>query len=243
MKFKISLLAALLVAAFPLAAKAQDTNSYESLKVSCESGAECSDFGVNFQEEGDKVAQTRRTRTRRTRSNDVDSKYYVGGNVGLFLPFFDADNEGIIDYDPGFTFGGFAGYRFTENISAELEVYDSLGGSEIDDFGYNVFAASANGVYRYYFNPDNDRSLYVYGGLGLGVGIFNPTGDEADGLDSQTGFLLQTKAGVGYPVAEKIDLFGQARFTNVFLGEDEDEGFDGEDANGLSFDVGATYKF
>ena len=51
MKFKISLLAALLVAAFPFAAKADDTNSYESLKVSCASGAECGDFGVNFQEE------------------------------------------------------------------------------------------------------------------------------------------------------------------------------------------------
>ena len=242
MKFKISLLATLLVAAFPFAAKAQDTNSYESLKVSCESGAECSDFGVNFQEEGDKVAQTRRTRTRRTRSGgSVDNKYYVGGNVGLFLPFFDASD--IVDYDPGFTFGGFGGYRFTENISAEIEVYDSLGGSEIDDLGYNVFAASANGVYRYYFNPGNDKSLYAYGGLGLGVGILNPTGDESDGLDSQTGFLLQGKAGVGYPVAEKIDLFGQARFTNVFLGEDEDEGFNGDDANGLSIDFGATYKF
>ena len=242
MKFKIGLLAALLVAAFPFAAKAQDTNSYDSLKVSCELGAECNDFDVNFQEEGDEVAQTRRTRTRRTRlGGPVDNKYYAGGNIGLFIPFFDFTD--VVDYDLGFTFGGLAGYRFTENISAEIEVYDSLGGSEIDDVGYNVFAASANGVYRYYFNPGNDRSLYAYGGLGLGVGILNPTGDATDGLDSQTGFLLQTKAGVGYPVSDKIDLFGQGRFTNVFLGEDEDEGFDGEDANGLSIDFGATYKF
>lgn len=243
MKLKISMLAAFLVAAFPFAAQAQETNSYDGLNVSCESGAECNDFGVDFQEQGEEVAQTRRTRPRRTRRSSDDSKYYAGGNVGLFIPFFDVVEDE--DSDIGFTFGGLFGYKFTKNISAELELYDSLGGTEVDDLGYNIFGASANGVYRYYFNPNSSRSLYAYGGLGLGVGVVNFTGDVADDadLDSQTGFLLQGKAGVGYPLSERVDLFGQTRFTNVFLDEDDDEGFSGDDANGLSFDVGATFKF
>lgn len=231
MKLKISMLAALLLAVFPFTAQAQETNSYESLNVSCESGAECNDFGVNFSAEGNEVAQTRRRRTRRTRGGGLDTRYYTGGNIGLFIPFVD-------DNDVGFTFGGLFGYRFNKSISAELEIYDSLGGTEIDDLGYNVLGISANGVYRYHFNPNSSRSLYAFGGLGLGVGIVNATGDVADDLDidSETGFLLQTKAGVGYPLSEQLDIFGQTRFTNVFIG-------DVEDFDGLSFDVGATFKF
>jgi len=247
MKFKISVLAALLAVVFPFSVKAQEVKTQEvkaqDLNVSCESGAQCDAFQVNFSEEGEEVAQTRRTRTRRTRRSGLDNRFYAGGNLGLFVPFFDITDDD--DADVGFTFGGLFGYRFTENISAEIELYDSLGGTEIDDLGYNIFGASANGVYRYYLNSGNPRSLYIFGGGGLGVGVLNFTGDVADDadIDSQTGFLLQGKLGVGYPVSDRIDVFGQSRFTNVFLSEDEDEGFTGEDGNGLSFDVGATFKF
>lgn len=245
MKFKISLMAALLAVVMPFSVQAQEVKGQDlenqDLNVSCESGAECDTFQVNFSEEGEKVAQTRRTRTRRTRRRGVDNKFYAGGNLGLFVPFFDiTDDDGA---DVGFTFGGLFGYRVTKNISAEIELYDSLGGTEVDDFGYNIFGASANGVYRYYLNPNNAKSLYIFGGGGLGVGVLNFTGDAADDIDSQTGFLLQGKLGVGYPISDRIDLFGQSRLTNVFLSEDEDEGFSGEDANGISFDVGATFKF
>ncbi|MEM6611800.1 MAG: outer membrane beta-barrel protein [Cyanobacteria bacterium P01_C01_bin.72] len=251
MKLKISIIAALLAVVFPFSVQAEEVKSQNSkaqdLNVSCESGAECDTFGINFLEEEEKVAQSRRTRTRRTRRRGIDNKFYAGGNLGLFVPFFEATDDD--NADVGFTFGGLFGYRFTENISAEIELYDSLGGTEIDDLGYNLFGASANGVYRYYFNPSNSRSLYIFGGGGLGVGVLSATGDVADdaedaGFDtSQTGFLLQAKLGVGYPISDRIDIFGQSRFTNVFLDEDEEEGFDGEDANGISFDVGATFKF
>jgi hypothetical protein len=248
MNIKTTVLAIILATGFPLAAQAQDTKDYESLKVSCQSGVECNDFNVNFQEQGDEIAQTRRTRrTRRTRdSSSLDSKYYAGGNVGLFLPFFGGDTD---DANLGFGFGGLFGYKFNQNISAELEIYDALGGTETDDLGYNLFGVTANGVYRYYFNPDDSKSLYAFGGLGLGYGKLSQTGDVADerdddGLDtSDSGFLLQTKAGVGYPIADKIDVFGQARFVNVFIGEKDNVEDSGDDGNGLSFDVGATYNF
>jgi hypothetical protein len=251
MNIKTTAVAIILALGFPLAAQAQETknyeNSYESLKVSCQSGVECNDFNVNFQEQGEQIAQTRRTRTRRTRdSSSLDSKYYAGGNVGLFLPFFGDDAD---DADLGFGFGGLFGYKFNQNISAELEIYDALGGTETDDLGYNLFGVAANGVYRYYFNPDDSKSLYAFGGLGLGFGVVSQTGDVADDLDddgvdtSRTGFLLQTKAGVGYPLSDNLDLFGQARYANVFIGEEDDIEGSGDDGNGLSFDVGATYNF
>jgi hypothetical protein len=245
MNIKTVALAIILATGLPLAAQAQDTKDYESLKVSCQSGVECNNFNVNFPEQGDQIAQTRRTRTRRTRtssSSSLDSKYYAGGNVGLFVPF-------IEDADVGIDFGGLFGYKVNKNISAELELFNARGGSDTDDLGYSIFGASVNGVYRYYFNPDNSKSLYAFGGLGLGFGQLSQTGDVADERDddgfdtSDTGFLLQTKAGVGYPLSDNLDLFGQARYANVFIGEEDDVEGSGEDGNGISFDLGATYNF
>jgi hypothetical protein len=230
MNIKTTLLAALLVLT-PVAVRAQDADNYESYRVSCNSGAECNDFDVNYQE--DEVAQrTRNRRTRRTRA--ADTKYYVGGNIAPFFPF-----DG--DLDIGFGGGIFGGYKFTDNISAEVEIFDYFGGTETDDLGYNNFGATANGVYRYYIDQRNPQSLYVFGGLGVGIGVASATGDVADDLDdagvdtSETGFLVQGKGGVGYPVTDKIDAFAQTKFFNIFI--------DGEDADGLAIDVGATYKF
>jgi hypothetical protein len=190
--------------------------------------------GFNVEEEESDLTPSRRTRTRRTRSSSLDSKYYAGGNLGLYLPFTDG-------LDAGIGFGGLFGYKVNKNISAELELYNARGGTETDDLGYNEFNVSANGVYRYYFDSDSSKSLYAFGGLGLGFGIISATGDVADeaednGADtSDSGFLLQSKVGVGYPLTDKIDLYGQTRYTNVFV--------DGDDANGLSFDIGGTYNF
>ena len=231
MKIKTTMLAVLLALA-PVAVNAQDLDSYENYQVGCNSGVECNDFEVNYQEDG--LAQrTRNRRSRRTRGA-IDNKYYVGGNIAPFIPF-----DG--DFDLGFGGGIVGGYRFTNNISAEVEVFDYFGGTEVDDLGYNYFGATANGVYRYYIDQSNPRSLYVFAGLGVGVGIDNATGDVADDLDdlgvdtSETGFLLLGKGGVGYPISDKIDAFAQTKFFNIFV--------DGEDADGLAIDVGATYKF
>jgi hypothetical protein len=206
-----------------------------------------SESDVNLQEEDNDLTQNRRTRTRRTRStsSSLDSKYYAGGNLGLFVPF-NGDNS---DDDIGIDFGGLFGYKINKNISAEVELFNARGGTDTDDLGYSIFGATANGVYRYYFNPDNSKSLYAYGGLGLGFGKLSATGDVADDLDdrgvdtSDTGFLLQTKAGVGYPISDNIDLFGQARYANVFIGEEDNVEGSGDDGNGISFDIGATYNF
>jgi hypothetical protein len=234
MKVKTIAIVTILVSAFPLTVQAQDLdNKYQNYQVSCQSGADCNDFDINYDQQPqakDQISQ--RTRERRTRSSSLDSKYYAGGNIGLFLP---GD-----DLDVGFGLGGLFGYNVTENISAELEVFDYFGGSDIDDLGYNVFATAANGVYKLPFGEDED-SFYGFAGAGVGIGIASSTGDVADeaedaGADtSDTGFLFQGKVGAGYPLTEQIDLTGQFRYVNI--------SDDLQDGDGFSLDAGARYNF
>ena len=257
MKFKISLLAALLVAAFPLSAKAQDTNSYESLKVSCNSGAECSDFGVNFQEEGDEVAQTRRTRTRRTRRGSSDKKIYAGVTLGAFFSGELDEIEVIEDneaqnIDLGTAFGGsiYGGYKFSDLIGGDAELVVLGGGADpVDDGGYTAVGFFANPRITYAFNKDNERSPYVFASPGIGFVTLSLNDDVEDELNnddlSGTGFAIQAKLGAGYPVTDLIDVIGQVRYVNSFNnfeviegGGSEDQGFDS-----FGIELGANFKF
>jgi len=234
------MLAAVLVACLPFGVKAQNVRDFETYEPNCESIAECGDLNVNSQEaevNGD-IAQTRRTRRTRSRTRTNDSKFYVGGNIGPFIPF---DSEA----DIGFGGGILGGYKLTKNISAEIEIYDYFGGVDedevgFDDSGFNNFGAVVNGVYRYHINSSS-KSPYIFAGLGIGIGVSSITGDAADALEdldedtSETGFLFQGKGGVGYPLTDKIDVFGQTKFFSIFIDED--------DADGVAIDFGATYNF
>ena len=233
MKIKTTILA-ILIALAPVAVRAQDVDRYKNYRFSC-NGAECNNFKLSDRE--DEVAQ--RTRDRRIRRTD-DSKYYIGGNIAPFIPF-----DG--DLDVGFGGGIVGGYKFSNNISAEVEVFDYFGGTEIDNLDYNSFGAAVNGVYRYYIDKSNPRSFYIFGGLGAGIGIADLNGDIADVIDdagfdtSETGFLLLGKGGVGYPVSDNIDLFAQTKFYRIFIDGEAD--LLESDFDGLAIDIGATYKF
>lgn len=243
MNIKNTVLAIILAMGLPLTAQAQNAEKYENYQTICNSIAECSDFDANFEQQTpeDEVAQSRRTR--RTRRQSPQSKFYIGGHLAPFFPFDD-------DLDVGFGGGIVAGYKLTNNISAEIDIFDYFGGTEVDDLGYNLFGATASGVYRYYVNSNSSRSPYIFAGLGVGVGVTSATGDVADDADdagletSATGFLFQGKGGVGYPITDKIDLFGQTRFFSIFLDDDAFDGNgDGEDADGVAIDFGVTYNF
>lgn len=234
MSIKNTVLAIILALGFPLTAQAQNAEKFENYENICNSIAECSDFDTNFEQQSPEKQLAQSGRTRRTRRQSPLSKFYIGGHLAPFFPF-----DG--DLDVGFGGGVFAGYKITNNISAEIDIYDYFGGTEVDDLGFNNFGAAVSGVYRYYVSPGNSRSPYIFAGLGIGVGVSSATGDVADDLDdlgvdtSQTGFLLQGKGGVGYPISDKIDLFGQTRFFSIFI--------EGEDADGLALDFGAIYNF
>ncbi len=246
MNIKTSILAALVIAVAPAAVQAQETNGYENYKVACESGANCSDFNVDYQQpDSNKIAQYgseygRTRRTRRTRST-LDSelkKTYVRGNIGVFLPGGNANT--------GFGGGGLVGYNLTKNIAAELEIFDYFGGTDVDNLDYNYFGAAVNGVYKYPFGTD-PKSPYAFGGAGIGVGVSNLSGDVADAVDaaggdtSGTGFLFQGKVGAGYPITDKIDAIGQVRYVNTST-DYAVGGVSGVD-DSFALDFGATYNF
>jgi len=237
MSIKNTVLAIILALGFPLAAQAQNAEKYENYQNICNSIAECSDFDTDFEQKSPEkqLAQSGRTRRiPRTLRQSPKSKFYVGGHLAPFFPF---DGE----LDVGFGGGVFAGYKLTNNISAEIDIYDYFGGTEVDDLGFNNFGAAVSGVYRYYVNPRNSQSPYIFAGLGVGGGVSSATGDVADALDdsgldtSEAGFLLQGKGGVGYPISDNIDLFGQTRFFRIFV--------EGDDADGVALDFGAIYNF
>ena len=266
MKIKNIILASALLASLPVAVQAQETSSYDNLKVSCESGAECSDFGVNFQQ-GDEVAQytPRRTRTRRTRGSD-DKKIYAGATLGLFFPseiddyrlqIISGDATDLQSVDPSTGFGGsiYGGYKFSEMIGADIEAFVFGGDSDPLDSSYTSYGFFINPRFTYSFNPENFKSFYVFASPGIGIAGVD-FGDEISDAsqnsdDSGTGFALQAKVGAGYPVTDTIDIIGQVRYFNAFnvlettqfgeageVSESEDQDF-----NSLGFELGANFKF
>ena len=266
MNLKTAVLSALLVA-IPVGVRAQDVDTYENYQVACDSGAECNSFDVDYQEsDADKISQTRRTRTRRTRSSSIDKKIYAGGTLGIFFPseiddFQIGIQSGAVtdlqNVDPGTGFGGsiYGGYKFSERISADAEAFVFGGDSDPLDSSYTSYGFFINPRYTYTIDPSNSKSIYVYASPGIGIaGVdFGDEISDASGVEdaSGTGFALQGKVGVGYPVSDTIDIIGQARYFNAFdvievtefgaageVAETDDKGFDA-----FSIEAGVNVKF
>ncbi len=268
MNIKTTVLAIILATGLPVAVQAQDANEYENYQVACNSGAECNDFEVNYeQSDEDKVAQTRRTRPRRTRSSGLDSRYYAGGTLGVFFPSeIDNFNVGVLGagnvttlqtVDPGTGFGGsiYGGYQFSDLIGADIEGFVSFGDAEPFDSSYTSYGFFVNPRFTYTLDPDNTDSIYLFASPGIGLAGINFKDDLSDALgddsDSGTGFALQIKAGAGYPVSDSIDIIAQARYFNAFnaiettqfgqggtVSQTEDKDF-----NAFSIEAGANFKF
>ena len=260
MKIKTTILAVLLALA-PVAVRAQDVDSYENYQVGCNSGAECNDFEVNYQDE---LAQrTRQRRTRRTRRTD-DKKIYAGATLGIFFPSeIDDFDIGITSgqttdletVDPGTGFGGsiYGGYKFTDSLSADIEGFVFGGDADPLDSSYTSYGFFVNPRFTYVFNEANGIYVFASPGIGLAGVNFGDEISDAEGVEdgSGTGFALQAKIGAGYPLSDTIDIIGQARYFNAFnaiettqfgaggeVSETEDKDF-----NSFSIEAGVNVKF
>jgi hypothetical protein len=198
--WKTTALAIALAFIAPLAVKAEtvETEGYGDYQVSCEA-ATCGNFDVSFEQEGDQVAQTRRTRTRRTSStgNRLFKDYYVGGSAGIILT-----GDGL---DLGFQGSVFGGTKYNEYIGGDVEFTFGFAGLENFDDTLTLLGVYLNPRFEYQFDG-SDITAFVSPGLGF---------IRASGTgDSDTEFDFQIKAGASKPINEKLDVFAQGRYQN-----------------------------
>ena len=253
MKIKNAIFVGLLAACFPAAVQAQNMENYGEYQKS-------NDLTVNYEQQSeteDQLAQRTRTRPRRTRRGSSDfKKLYLGGTLGVFAP---GELDDGLNIDPGTGVGGslHVGYKFSKFIGADLELLIFGGGAEVpdteafDDSSYASVGLFANPRFTYSFNQDNiNNSLYVFVSPGIGINAVGFGGDIEDDLDdsdidtSGAGLALQAKAGVGYPLSESLDIFGQARYLKTFniYTESDDDLVDDQDFDSLGFELGLNLK-
>ena len=192
---KTTALAIALAFIAPLAVKAEtvEKEEYDNYQVSCEA-VTCSDFKVNFEEDSDKVAQTRRTRTR-TRTISSENRFfkdfYVGGGAGLLI-----DGDGL---DLGFQGSVFGGTLYNEYVGAEAEFTFAFADSEFVDDNISILGFFLNPRFQYEFD-NSDITAFASPGLGL------------VSFDGDTDLGFQIKAGAQKPFSDKFDGFVQGRF-------------------------------
>ncbi len=196
--WKTTALAIILAFIAPLAVKAETAEKgYSDYQVSCEA-ATCGNFGVTFEEEDDKVAQTRRTRTRTSSTgNRLFKDYYVGGSAGIILT--------AESLDLGFQGSVFGGTKYNEYVGGDVEFTFGFAGIENADETLTGLGIYLNPRFEYQFDG-SDITAFVSPGLGfIRASAFD---------DSDTEFDFQIKAGASKPINEKLDVFAQGRYQN-----------------------------
>ena len=252
MNWKISFATALLVATLPVSVRGQEANKYQGFQVSCNDRVKCD--GVNRQQQD--ITQTRKIQPP---IPNRDSKFYGGGTLGVFFPS-EIENT---DIDPSTGFGGsiYGGYKFNNFISVDTEFLIFSGDSDVEtvDGSFTSWSIFLNPRFTYAFNQNSERSPYIFASPGVGFGRGSLGGDVADTIEevndgdtSGDGLAIQAKAGIGFPISDRVDLIGQARYTNIFgVSEDVPELENGiptgetEDRDISTFGVefGLNFKF
>jgi len=165
--------------------------------------------------------------------------------------------EASIDTDGGFGISGAVGYRF-DNARVEFEIgYNS---NDVDSVTVNDFVTSVDGsidnwkflLNGYYDFPTGSRLRpYVGGGAGLAILSANdvsamvPPLGEGSIDDTNTSFLFQFKAGVGYDVTDTLNAFLGYRLMGIPGQSFEvlDTDLDADTLFIHSLQVGARYEF
>jgi len=187
-------------------------------------------------------------------------RFYGGIHAGaLFVQDSDVElggASGTLKFDPGFSVGGFGGYRFGNGVRLEGEytyrradVDDLCGGGACIsqttaslDGHVDAHALMAN----IWFEPRVGAYLLPYVGGGLGVGFVSADGSVSNngitlsGDSSDTVFAYQVGAGVGYELFDHYVLSIDYRYWAT-----SDPNFDGVDAEIATHNimVGGRYQF
>lgn len=167
-----------------------------------------------------------------------------------------AFTSGEIELGTGWNAGAAFGYRYGNNIAAEVEyIYRSAdvdtvrsGQTSITDGGDLASTAfMLNGYYRFSVR-ENRWTPY----LGLGVGYANEVdidldnGAGAGAVDLEdSGFAYQVIAGIDYKISERVSISGDARYFSV-PGDVELSAAGNQidlEYGGFSLQAGISYRF
>lgn len=145
--------------------------------------------------------------------------WIVEGLVGAGVPTFDITDLA----DPGFTFGGAAGYRISEKILGMVEFdYGMHGGA---DGGPDVKVMHYMAKAGYLVFQSGDEKWRIFANLGAGAMTFDV--DAAD-AETKTYFGINAGAKVYYSINDMINIVlspqGDIAFTS------KDDGFTGSTA-------------
>ena len=162
-----------------------------------------------------------------------DNQWYVELEGGPMLvedssfDINDVNDQGTLDHDYGYDFGGLVGYDFgafrleAEGSWREADpdglrlAGDNFDGDNNPAGDTNSLAFMLNGLLD--FGADDGLQGFVGGGVGVARTKFDIGVDSGDGPlvdDSDTGFAWQALAGIRAPLTESIDVGLKYRFFN-----------------------------
>lgn len=139
------------------------------------------------------------------------SPFYAGVNGGAAIP----SGQGSSALNTGFNLGGFAGYRFNENMRADLSVdYIRNAYTDLTSAHLNQVAVLANAYYD--ITQVNMAGLVPYVGAGLGWVHVSQSLNSVS--QSQNAFGWQLATGVNYNFSPNMGLGLGYRFLATRLG-------------------------
>ena len=251
-------LTAILVLGLAQTAKADESSSYQDLRISCDpaidsaSRLNCSFNTISPETASDTntIAQGGRGRRRKSKVEG----YYGGFSLGAMLPtggITQVPPEGStvstpeIEYSTGFAASVFGGVKLSKSLGAELEFLFGTGSSDSDEFNNNFNEAINNAppgvsvegeltvdnsytVFALYASPRFDLPVSEKFNVFVSPGI----GISQTNLENEVDNSLQITGADDVPAA---NLLNQAN------GEDLEEDFN---STGISFKIkgGAEYK-
>ena len=161
---------------------------------------------------------------------------YLGAAAGIH--FYDDDD--VADFDEGGSLGVQLGYRFNDNIRAELE--GELTGADVEGGGgdFLVLGRWTAGLYYDLQSSDSGFVPYFGGGVGVATGEIDDSDEDGEGnLDFDDELTWHAEAGVSLNLNPHVAIVPSYRYTWT----DNDEGATEDPITSHAVRVGMRVSF
>lgn len=158
--------------------------------------------------------------------------FYLGAALGAH--FYEDDD--VADFDEGGSIGAQLGYRFSDNIRAELE--GEATGADVDDSDDTLIIGRAT-LSLYYDFQSSDHLLVPYFGGGVGIAGIAIDDDEGKDEDLEDEFTWHAEAGLSFNITPHFAIVPSYRYTWT----DNDQGVTADDVTSHAVRVGLRASF